>query len=200
MQDHASLAVKCCRADSLDYMRRAGQGARGHQLADLGAELRLCHEDFGTFQSKTWPHSWHLTPTCSSALSTRSMDIRMALCEPAGHSTLPIPSALSLRLCSSLSIVSSSAETSLNVISISFPFGGVIAGISGVFSALARRRGNAREPEDTLDLSRWWPQRDSNTCFQSAIRHVQSSSFGRLLDAGRVEIRLFHALALMLAC
>src|SRR5713101_7998760 len=118
MQDHASLAVKCCRADSLDYMRRAGQGARGHQLADLGAELRLCHEDFGTFQSKTWPHSWHLTPTCSSALSTRSMDIRMAMCEPAGHSTLPIPSALSLRLCSSLSIVSASAETSLNVISI----------------------------------------------------------------------------------
>src|SRR5712692_9770286 len=161
MQDHTSLSVKCCRADPLDYMGRAGQGARGHQLADLGAELRLCHGDFGTFQSKTWPHSWRLTP----------MDIGMAMCEPAGHSTLPIPSALSLRLCSSLSIVSSSAETSLNVISISFPFGGVIAGISGVFSALARRRGNAREPDKTLDLSRWWPQRDLQPSGPVSLRH-----------------------------
>src|ERR1700730_11582419 len=147
------LPVLRCRAGPLDYMGRAGQRARGHQRADLGAELRLCHEDFGASQSKTWPHSWHLIPTCSSAFSTRSMDIRIAMCAPAGHSILTIPSALSLRLCSSLSIVSSSAETSLNVISISFPFGGVIAGILRGFAVLARRRGNAREPEETLDLS-----------------------------------------------
>src|SRR5713226_234782 len=44
MEDHASLPVKCCRADPLDYMGRAGQGARGHQLADPGAELGLGHE------------------------------------------------------------------------------------------------------------------------------------------------------------
>jgi hypothetical protein len=35
----------------------------------------------------------------------------------------------------------------------SFPFDGAIAGILRGFAVLARRRGNAREPEETLDLS-----------------------------------------------
>jgi hypothetical protein len=46
------------------------------------------------------------------------------------------------------------AERSLKVISISFPFGGVIPGVSGVFRGLARRRGIARElPENPDSLS-----------------------------------------------
>jgi hypothetical protein len=42
-------------------------------------------------------------------------------------------------------------EGPLNLISISFPFGGVIPGVSGVFRGLARRRAIAREHPENPD-------------------------------------------------